>query len=94
VLVLAALAWLFIAGLLMVEFLPNLPRTKSQWLLFISFGPPLYVLGDAFVGWLFSTQHGQVISPRGFSVARVLIVLPVVLVLIALGWLLSWIFAK
>ena len=93
-LVLGALAWLFVAGLLAVEFLPDLPHSKSQWLLFIAFGPPLYVLGEAFFDWMFSTKHGQAISPRGFSVARVLIALPVVLVLIALSWCLSRIFAK
>jgi uncharacterized membrane protein SirB2 len=94
VLPLAALAWLFIVGLLILEFGPDLPKSKSRWLLFIAVGPPLYILGEAFFGWLFSREHGDALSPRRFSVARVLIALPVVLLVLALCWVLSCILAK
>ena len=91
---LAVLAWLFILGLLILEFGPDLPKSKSRWLLFIAVGPPLYILGSAFFDWLLSRQHGDAVSPRQFSAARVLIALPIVLLLVALCWVLSWMLTK
>src|SRR5262249_21668571 len=89
VVVFAALAWLIIAGLFALGFAPHLSQSQSRWLVFLAFGLPLYVLGEVFFGWLFSPQHGKSISPRDFSVARVLVALPVVLVVMILCWLLS-----
>jgi hypothetical protein len=78
----------------MLEFGPDLPKSKSQWLWFVAVGPPLYVLGEVFFDWLFSPEHGHAVSARRFSVARVLIALPVVLVVLALCWFLSWVLTK
>jgi len=91
---LAALAWLFLVGLLLLGLWPELPRSKPQWLVFLLVGPPLYVLGEAFFGLLFSQEHGSAISPRGFSVVRVLVALPVVCLVVLVCWLLSWLLTK
>src|SRR2546425_13028702 len=90
----AALAWLFLVGLLIVEFWPDLPTSKSRWLLFIVVGPPLYILAEAFSSWLFSPEHGNALLPRRFSIVRVLIAVPVVAVVLGLYWFLSWILTK
>jgi hypothetical protein len=89
-----ALVWLFVAGVLALTLFPHLPRSISQWLILLAFGPPLYGLGETFFSWLFSPEHGHAISPRAFSIARVLIALPVVLVVMMLWWLLSLLFVK
>jgi len=89
-----AVVWLFLVGFLFLQSWPNLPRSNLQWLLFVALGPPLYVLGEALFGWLFSPVHGHAISRRTFSVVRVAIVLPVVFVLFALSWWLSWLLSK
>jgi len=91
---LAALAWLFLVGLLIVEFWPDVPTSKSRWLLFIAVGPPLYILGEAFFGWVFSPEHGYALSPRRFSIGRVLIAMPIAAVALVLCWFLSWVLTK
>lgn len=48
-----AACWLLIAAVLILEFWPDLPRTHTGWFTFIVVGPPLYVLAEAFGGWLF-----------------------------------------
>ena len=93
-LLLVALAWLLVAGLLTLQFWPDLPQSKLHWVLLVAFGPPLYVLGEAFFGWLFSQRHGQSVSPHGFSLKRILIALPVVLAFTALCWWLSWLLTR
>lgn len=89
-LLIAALVWPLVAGFLTLQFWPNLPQSELQWALLIAFGPPIYVLGEAFFGWLFSQRHGQSISSNSFSFKRILIALPVVLAFVGLSWWLSW----
>jgi hypothetical protein len=84
-----AACWLLIAAVLILEFWPDLPRTHTGWFTFIVVGPPLYVLAEAFGGWLFSERHGKAISPKPFSVLRVLIALVVVLVSVGMIWWIS-----
>jgi len=84
-----AVIWLFLVALLAVQAWPYLPQTRGQWLFFVALGPPIYVLGEAFFAWLFSPARGQSISRKQFSVARIAVALPVVLVLFALSWWLS-----
>lgn len=91
---LAALTWLFLVGLVLLYLWPNLPKSKPQWVVFLLVAPPLYVLGEAFFGWLFSDEHGSAMSPRGFSVGRVLVALPVVCLVVLVCWLLSWLLTK
>jgi hypothetical protein len=93
-LLVVALAWLLVAGFLALQFWPDLPQSKLQWILLVIFGPPIYVLGESFFGWLFSQRHGQSVSSRTFSFKRILIALPVVLAFAALSWWLSWLLTR
>jgi hypothetical protein len=93
-LLLIAVVWVVVAGFLLLALLPQLPHSRLQWFLFIAFGPPLYVLGEGFFGWLFSPKHGCSISQRRFSVARILILFPVALALLALCWFLASLLTK
>jgi len=85
-----ALIWLAVSGLLVVLFWPDLPSTWLQWLLFIAFGPPLYVLGEEFFGWVFSPRHGAAISKRTFSLRRIFAGVCLMLVCIPIVWGLVW----
>lgn len=89
-----AVGWLLVAGLLLFQLWPNLPRTSLQWFLLVAFGPPLYVLGEGLLSSLFSPKDGLAISDRGFSLVRVLLALPVVLAVFACCWWLSWLLAQ
>ena len=82
----AALIWLLITCLLPLQLWPDVPRTGQQWALFLAFGPPLYVLGEALCSRVFTPAHGRAISRKRFSVARVAVALPVVLAWFALSW--------
>lgn len=89
-----AFLWMAIAGLLALQLWPDLPHSKLGWPLFIVFGPPLYVCGEAVSAWVFSRRHGQAISGRDFSFLRILLALPVMLVVFAVSWWLSWLLAS
>jgi len=93
-LLLLALVWLLLAAFLAIQFWPDLPRSKLQWVLLIFFGPPLYIASEAFFTWLFSKHRGQSISSRSFSLKRILVALPIVLAFIAISWWLSWLLAR
>lgn len=84
-----ALAWLFIAALLTLQFWPDLPRSRTQWVLLIVFGPPFYAFGELLFGRLFQ-RHGRSISHGRFSFKRVLIALAVTLPFVVVCWWLSW----
>ena len=73
---------------------PDWARTQIQWLLLIGLGPPAYVLGEAFFGWLLSRDHGHSLSPRRFSVVRIIVALPVVLGVFGLGWWVTGLLSK
>ena len=88
VVVVAAL-WLLVAGFLVVEFWPQLPRTGKQWAIFVGLGPPTYVALEGAFGWLFSRRHGEAISAKQFSIARVLVALLVVVSVVGTYWWLS-----
>ena len=89
-----AFAWLFVAGLLLLEFWPAIPQSKTQWALFIAFGPPLYILGEALSEKLYSKRRGYGIAPPGFSFKRVFVALATTLVVIAFMWGVSWLLTK
>jgi hypothetical protein len=89
-----ALLWLLLASLITIQLWPHLPRSQLQWFLLLAFGPPLYVLGEALFGWLFSAVHGRAISQTRFSVTRIAIALPVVLAWFVLCWWLSWLVTR
>lgn len=85
----AALAWALIAGVMLVWRAPRFPQSRLEWFLVLVVGPPFYVLGEGFFGWLFSAERGRQISSRPFSLLRVLLALLVVLALAGLGVLVS-----
>ena len=84
-----AVLWLAVAAFLAFQFWPDVPHSALKWVLFIVFGPPLYVLGEEFFGWLLSAKHGATISQHRFSAKRILIALPLFLAVFALSWWLS-----
>ena len=77
-----AVAWPFVMAAVLSRWAPAL---VFEWFLVLVVGPPLYVVGEWFFGWLYSPEHGRRISSRSFSLLRVLLALGVILVLIALG---------
>jgi hypothetical protein len=82
-----AVAWLMVAGLLALQLWPDLPHTAKQWAVFVGIGPPAYKALEAGFEWLFSRRHGEAISNKPFSIARVFFaLLTVVLVFGACGW--------
>jgi hypothetical protein len=84
-----AAVWLFVAGMLILQLWPDLPKTDFGWFLLIVFGPPVYVAGEGFFGWLLSKKHGNRISNKQFSLLRVVLSLVVMLLVIGLGILVS-----
>jgi len=68
-----AFLWLFIAAILAVQFWPSVPQTSKGWIAFIAIGPPLYVLGEAFSEWLWSTRPARALAAHPSSGLRILI---------------------
>ena len=89
-----AIIWLIVSVLLVVSFWPSLPSTWLQWLFFIAFGPPIYVIGEEFYGWVFSPPRSAAISNRSFSLKRILFGICVLLVFIPVAWGLIWLGSK
>ena len=79
--------WLALAAFLVVQSWPDLPRSRLYWILFAAFVPPAYMLSETFSGWLFSRRHGEAISSKAFAIKRVLVAVPVVAVVVAIGLL-------
>jgi len=68
-----------------LEIAPHFPQTTLQWALLIVLGPPLYVLGEALGAWVFSPERGYRISPKSFSILRLVFALMIVLLVLAGG---------
>lgn len=68
-----AVFWLVIAGILALQFWPLVPHTAKGWVAFVAFGPPLYMLGEAFSGWLWSTRPARVLASHPSSGLRIII---------------------
>jgi len=92
--VLLALGWLPVATIFFLALWPDLPQSKLMWVLLVFFGPPFYVLGEAFFGWVFSERHGYSISSSGFSFKRILVALLVVIAFFVLSWWVSWLLTR
>jgi hypothetical protein len=88
-LLVGAIVWLGIAGLLIVQLWPNVPLSTFQLAFLVGFGPPLYVLGEGFFTWLFSPEHGAAISQKRFSIKRIAVALPAAVAALGLS---SWLF--
>lgn len=93
-LTLLAFLWLLIAAFITIQLWPHLPRSQLQWLVLIALGPPFYVLGEAFFGWLFSEAHGRAISERRFSVTRIAVAVPLGVAWFVFCWWLSWLLTR
>ena len=65
-------------------------RGQVKWLLYTVVAIPLYLLGEAFFGWLFSEERGRKISSKSFSPVRILFALPFAVAAIAVFWLIRW----
>jgi len=85
VLVWGAIAWLLVCGLALLEIAPHFPQTTLRWALLVVLGPPLYVLGEALGAWVFSPERGYRISPKSFSVLRLVFALVIVLLIVTVG---------
>jgi hypothetical protein len=84
-----AAAWFLLAGLLILQLWPDLPKTNFGWFLLLVLGPPAYLAGEGLFSWLFSEKHGREISNKQFSWLRVVLALAVVTVLLVLGLVVS-----
>lgn len=87
-----AVVWLFLAALLALQFWPHLPRSTSGWVVFIAFGPPLYVLAEGAAEWLWSTRTGRAISHHPSSAVRIFLGVIICLVVGAAIWSGLWLF--
>jgi hypothetical protein len=85
-----ALCWLVIGGLLTLGMWPDLPSSNSGWFILLAFGPPIFVFGEAFFGWLLSPRHGAAVSQNRFSALRILLAFPLAVAWFAFCWWLSW----
>ncbi|WP_029922591.1 hypothetical protein [Nevskia soli] len=57
-----AVAWLFVAGLLALQFWPHVPQSKTGWIAFIAFGPPLYIFAEGLSERFWSSRAGRSLS--------------------------------
>ena len=84
-----AAVWLVVVALRTLQLWPDLPKTDLGWFLLVVVGPPAYVAGEGFFGWLFSEKHGKGISTKQFSWLRVALVFVVVAVVFGLSIVVS-----
>lgn len=89
-----ALLWLFIVGLLALQFWPDLPQSVSGWVALIALGPPLCILAEAAVEWLWSSRGGRAISGHPSSGVRVLFGVLVIMLVCVLVWTALGLLAK
>ena len=68
-----AVFWLVIAGILALQFWPSVPHTAKGWVAFIAFSPPLYMLGEAFSEWLWSTRPARALAAHPSSGLRIFV---------------------
>lgn len=79
--------WAVFAALLVLQLLPDTPKTPLGWGLLIVIGPPAYVVLEWASSRLFSDAAGARISTARFSVARIALALLIaVAALAAFAW--------
>jgi hypothetical protein len=76
-------AWAMLALMVVLELLPDTPRTTRGWVLVLVLGPPVYAAAEWTSSRVFSDRNGARISSARFSVARVAVALVVTLVALA-----------
>jgi hypothetical protein len=67
------------ALLLVLQLLPDTPKTTLGWVLLLVLGPPAYAALEWASSRFFSAKVGARISPARFSIARIIVALIVVL---------------
>ena len=63
--------WLLVAAFAALEFGPLVPRSRVGLIGLLVFGPPLYLLGEFFSTWLWSTKTARAISEHPSRTARI-----------------------
>jgi hypothetical protein len=81
-----AITWVVAAAVLIFQLWPNLPSSPRQWALLLGFGPPLFVIIEAWSSWVLAKSRVWAISRKRFSVLRIILLLPVVLFYVAVAW--------
>jgi hypothetical protein len=71
--------WAFLVGLVILSI--GVPASRTQWILAVIAGPPLYIAAEAFFDWVFSKVHGERIAAKPFSWLRILVALALMLVI-------------
>lgn len=84
--VVGAIFWIVIAGIVLVQIWPTMPETYRDWLVFVAIAPPIYVLLEALGAWIFSEKHGFALSSGRFSLLRIAVATIAVILLLAF-WL-------
>lgn len=74
-----AIAWLLVAGLLVLQFWPHLPESRSVWALFIAFGPPLYVVAEGASEYFWRSKAGRSLAEPSRTMQRAFMVASVVI---------------
>lgn len=85
--ILFALAWAVMAGLLVLQQWPDLPRSWRNWVLLLGVGPPVYLLIEAWSTWVLA--EGRRWNDKKFSVLRLLLLFPVAMFWFLVAWWLS-----
>lgn len=101
-LLLIAVVWAVICGVMLLQFWPIHPQGKYQWAFFVVFGPPAYVLLDGLAELVFSKRRGYSGDselgyggePQTVSFKRVLTGVSVAVATIAIFMGVSWLVSK
>lgn len=84
--------WAVSAAVLVLQLLPDTPRTPRGWVLLLVIGPPAYIVLELASSRLFSDKAGARISTARFSVTRIAVALLVALVVLApFAWFAWWV---
>jgi hypothetical protein len=88
------LAWLFIAGIIMLASWAALPQSAAGWGVLLVFGPPLYVLGELLSEKLWSSRVGRAVSQHPSPAVRIFLGVLIGMAALTLVWWISWSFTK
>lgn len=82
-----AVVWVLLGGLLIVFAWPNYPSSVSGWALILIAGPPIYLLEEWLAQKFWSSQLGRGISDYPPSSGRIILGVVAFLIVIGLGLL-------
>lgn len=90
ILLLCAIVWLILVGIVAVTFWPFLPSTPLGWVAFVILAPPLYLLGEAVFEWLWSSRFGRAVANCPSAGMRICGGVLIGAILLAVPMWLSW----